>query len=560
MGLTSAMYTGLSGINVNQVRIDVIGNNIANVNTTAFKGSRALFQTQFSETLALGNGPSATSGGVNPTQIGRGALVGSIGRSFAPGSVETTGIASDLAIEGNGFFIIRRPNNLQAFTRDGAFAVSPDNRLVTLDGNFVQGYGVDERFNMVPGTLSDITIPLGTLSIARATQRVALDGDLSADGTLATQGSGHTTQALVNGGGGPADANTALTDLRAAANPGVALFANGNTITVSGVSKGDRTLPARTFVVGTDGSTLGDFANWLEAGLGIQDAAGLAGTPGVTIENGALVIRGNVGAQNAFEFTASDVASNNAGAPLPFQFTQTASANGAGAYSGFTVYDSLGNPVNVSATFVLESTPDTGPVWRYFLESADSTGINRAIGTGTVAFDTQGNVLSATDTPFNIDRGGTGAASPLSFNLDLSSLHGLSTRASNVVLATQDGYPPGTLINYGVGADGVVSGTFSNGLTQTLGQVALATFPNPEGLVADTDNTYVIGPNTGTPTINAPGQFSAGNILSGALELSNVDLSREFIGLITSSTGFQASSRVITASRDLLDQLLLIVR
>ena len=113
MGLTSAMYTGLSGINVNQVRIDAIGHNLANVNTTAFKGSRTLFQTQFSETLSHGNGPSDISGGVNPTQLGRGAVVGTIQRTFAPGSVEMTGINSDLAVEGAGFFVIRRPSGQQ---------------------------------------------------------------------------------------------------------------------------------------------------------------------------------------------------------------------------------------------------------------------------------------------------------------------------------------------------------------------------------------------------------------------------------------------------------------
>jgi len=200
MGLTSAMYTGLSGINVNQVRIDAIGHNLANVNTTAFKGSRTLFQTQFSETLSQGNGPSATSGGVNPTQLGRGALVGTIQRSFAPGSVEMTGIVSDLAVEGAGFFVLRRPSGQQVFTRDGSFSVNPDNRLVTIDGDFVQGFGVDENFQIIPGVLTDLTIPLGTLSVAGATQNVSMDGDLSADGTLSTQGSETVSQALVNGG------------------------------------------------------------------------------------------------------------------------------------------------------------------------------------------------------------------------------------------------------------------------------------------------------------------------------------------------------------------------
>ena len=108
MGLTSALYTGLSGLNANQLRIDTIGNNIANVNTTAYKSTRATFQSQFAHTLSFGTPPSDTSGGVNPMQIGLGAALGSIQRNFTPGSLETTGIASDLAIEGGGFFVLRR--------------------------------------------------------------------------------------------------------------------------------------------------------------------------------------------------------------------------------------------------------------------------------------------------------------------------------------------------------------------------------------------------------------------------------------------------------------------
>jgi flagellar hook protein FlgE len=560
MGLTSALYTGLSGINVNQVRIDAIGHNIANVNTTAFKGSRTLFQTQFSKMLSHGNGPSATSGGVNPTQLGRGALVGTIQRSFAPGSVETTGISSDLAIDGTGFFVLRRPDGQQVFTRDGAFSVNTDNRLVTIDGDLVQGFAVDENFEVQPGVLTDLTISLGTLSITAPTQNVALDGDLSADGTVATQGSETISQALVNGGAAPADAGTLLTDLRSATAPDVVLFADGDTLTVSGATKGDRALPTRTFLVGTDGSTLGDLAGWLQTAMGIQVVEGVPGNPGVTVENGTLVVRSNAGEQNGMTITANNVSTDSAITPLPFQFTQTASADGSGVYTGFTAYDSLGTPVTVNVTFALESTPDTGAVWRFYVESPDASGDVRALGTGTVTFDTQGNFLSVAGNQFPIDRSGTGAASPLTFTLDFAGIHGLSTQTSNVIMAEQDGFPPGTLSDFSVAEDGTINGTFSNGMSRKLGQVALAVFANPTGLIADTENAFLVGPNTGNALITAPGTAGAGRILSGALELSNVDLSNEFIGLITSSTGFQASSRVISVSSDLLDQLLLVVR
>jgi flagellar hook protein FlgE len=560
MGLTTAMYTGLTGLNVNQTRIETIGNNLANVNTTAFKGSRTLFQTQVSQLLSAGNAPNANSGGVNPTQVGLGALVGGTQKVFTPGSIETTGVPSDLAIDGSGFFIVRRPNGQQLYTRDGSFSVDSRNRLVTVDGYAVRGFGVDSNFNVIPTVLTDLSIPLGTTTIARPTSTVIMDGDLSAASTVATRGSISVSQTLLAGGGGLATADTLLTDLRSASDPGVPLLAAGNTITVAGVEKGEHELPRQSFVVGQDGNTLGDFARWLEGVLGINKSQGLPGTPGVTVENGALTITSNAGQPNAIRITTNDFSSDNANVPLPFTFTQTQAADGSGVSTAFTIYDSLGNPLIANLTFVLEATPPTGPVWRFYAESPDNAGGTRVLGTGLISFDTQGRFLSVTGNQLQLDRSGSGAASPQTFTLDFTGIHGLSTLASSVVMAQQDGYPPGTLTGYRIGQDGTINGTFSNGLTRTLGQIAIAAIPNPEGLIAESDNAYSLGPNSGNPTITAPGTLGAGQVLSGALELSNVDLSREFIGLITSSTGFQAASRVVSTSSDLLDQLLLIVR
>lgn len=559
MGLTSALYTGLSGLNANQLRIDTIGNNISNVNTTGYKATRAMFQTQFSQTVSRGSPPSDVSGGTDPFQIGLGTTVGAIQRNFTAGSIETTGVASDVAMEGQGFFVVKRNGTQQAYTRDGSFSVNARNQLVTLDGDVVQGFGVDQNFQVIPGVLSDMNVNLGSTTLARTTQNAALDGDLSANGTVATQGSTNVSQALVNGGNAPADANTNLTDLRSATASGVPLFAAGSTITVSRVTKGDRELPSETFVVGTTGNTLGDFANWLNGTLGINTSAGQPGSPGVTVENGTLVIHGNVGEQNDIAITTNDFASDNTAAPLPFTFTKSGSANGSGVYTGFTVYDSLGTPVTVNMTMVLDSTPATGPVWRWFAESPDN-GTNRVVGSGTISFDNEGNFLSADGNKITIDRTGNGAATPVDVTLDFSSLNGLSTQASNVLLANQDGFAPGTLTGYAIGNDGTITGTFSNGLSRTLGQLAVAVFQNPEGLVAEADNLFLSGPNSGEPAITTAGVGGAGRVLGGALELSNVDLSREFIGLITSSTGFQAASRVISVTSDLLNQLLLVAR
>ena len=561
MGLTTAMYCGLSGLNANQARVETIGNNIANVNTTAFKASRTLFQTQFAQTLSMGTPPSDTSGGTNPMQLGLGTMVGSTQRNTTAGSVETTGLPADMAIDGNGYFIVRTAAGSTYYTRDGSFALNSRNELVTMDGHYVQGFGVDQDFNIVPGQLQNLLVPIGQMSIARATRNAIMDGDLSAADTIATQGAQSTTQVMVTGGGAPADAGTALTDVRSATAPGTVLFADGDVLTLSGATKGERTIGTQRFTVGTTGSTLGDLATWLQNTMGIQTGAGLPGDPGVTIQGGALVIHSNAGQPNAVEIQTNDLTSTNATTSLPFEFTQTGEATGSGVFTSFTVYDSLGNPVPVNATFTLEATPNTGPVWRYYLESSPGDGTAAStLGTGTVTFDTNGNFVSATGNQFAIDRSGTGAATPLTVTLDFSNVNGLSTDVSSIIMSNQDGYPSGTLTSFFVGHDGTITGAFSNGTSRTLGQVTVATFPNDAGLVAESGNLYTVGPNSGPAAILAPGALGAGQIQSGALEMSNVDLSSEFIGLITASTGFQANSRVISTANDMLDQLLIALR
>jgi flagellar hook protein FlgE len=124
----------------------------------------------------------------------------------------------------------------------------------------------------------------------------------------------------------------------------------------------------------------------------------------------------------------------------------------------------------------------------------------------------------------------------------------------------QDGSPIGTLDSFSVGEDGVITGSFTNGLARTIGQFALASFVNNEGLVALGNNFYGTGPNSGNPIIAAPTQFGTGRVVAGALEQSNVDLASEFVDLITASTGFSAASRVITTADELLQQLLLVGR
>jgi flagellar hook protein FlgE len=569
MALTSALFTGLSGLNVNQARLNVVGNNIANVNTVAFKSSRALFKPQFYVTDSAATPAGETFGGTNPSQRGLGAIVSAIEKDFSPGPVEPTGRPTDLAIDGDGFFILQ--GSSQRFTRDGSFSLNSNNQLVANNGDFVQGYGVDDGNNIITGTLRNLVIPLGTSTAAQATENVTMEGNLNADGAVATGATILNSQPLtVLGGGAAPTGATLLTDLAALDTPATPLITNGTEFTLSG-KKGGRDLPDRTFVVGVDGTTVDDLLAFFQQGLGIDTtvpADATRPTPGATLETLAsddpnsarLVITGNVGEQNSLSLSGNAF-SSPVGAP--FTFTEgenvagfTSGAAGESVHTSFDVYDSLGTPLTIDVTVVLETKADTGNTWRYFATSGDSTDTNLVIGTGTLTFDTAGRLVTSAGNTVTMPRENTGAATPLAIALDFGQMTSLTRDRSTINMRNQDGFPTGTLDSFSIGADGVITGSYSNGLSRTLGQVAIATFANPQGLNDLGGNVYTSSANSGEPTVKVPNEGGAGLIRSGALELSNVDLSQEFINLIIASTGFSASSRVITTSDELLTELL----
>lgn len=563
MGLTSALFTGLSGLNSNQFRIDVIGDNIANANTTGFKGSRSMFQTQFAQMFSLGTPPGNAQGGTNGIEVGLGSAIGATQRNMQQGSTETTGLSSDLAIDGNGFFVVRSADNRQAFTRDGSFLLNADNYLVTADGFYLQGYGVDSNFNIIPGVLTDIKVPLGEMSAASATDLVTFRGNLpGSDVTAATTGSIYQSQQLVEDAVGTvADGDSLLTSLRAASDPTALMLSNGDVISLNSITKGPasggRVVPDAQFIVGTTGTTVTDFCNWLNTTLGINTAAP-TGSPGVSISGGQITIAGNAGTQNALNIASANISSDGA-VTNPFVFGKTQDADGGSIYTMLEAVDSLGTKLQVGVTMVFEGSVSGQNTWRFYAESPDDTSGARTVGTGTVTFDSQGRLVNSTGNSVTIDRDNTGAADPLAFTLDFSAVGGLGGEFS-LVQAGHNGFEPGELTGFSVGADGTVIGTFRNGLSRTLGQVALANFSNPAGLTRETNNLFRAGPNSGEPMVAAAGAMGAGRIMSGTLELSNVDLSREFIGLINASTGFSAAGKVITTSDELLNDLLMLTR
>ena len=586
MASTTALFTGLSGLISNSRRLDVIGNNISNVNTTAFKSNRIQFTPTFSRNFSLGSAPSGSTGGTNPGQIGLGVTIAGTQRNFNNGAIGATGVATDVAIEGDGFFIVDVAGS-RAFTRSGNFVRNPQNELVTQSGARVMGFSVDEQFNVIEGDLVALSVPVGTLTLAEASRNVIFNGNLNASGTVGSTGSVHQGRAWFSDAAMtiPATSATDLTteDVWMSDGAGGSVLAfdsstNPKTLTLSGVEKGGKDLETHAFafsasaVAGTDGfgTTLGDFTAYLEDILGVDNSAvGVSSNLGgsVTINaGGQLVIQGNEGTVQELGLETADfvVTAAGGGSGQPLVLTKTGSATGESVRTSFVVYDSLGTPLTIDLTFVLQATAASGgTTWQFVAESNDNDAAARLIGLGEVKFDASGRFLGATNQAFSITRT-NGAVSPLTVNMDFNSgadaVSSLTDSASNLAAVYQDGSSIGTLANFSIGEDGTIAGSFTNGLTRAIGQIALAKFSNPEGLVDGGDNVFRTGPNSGTPLVAKPRDFGTGRLVGGALELSNVDLSQEFINMILASTGYSAASRVITTTDELINQLLALGR
>lgn len=186
MGLQSAMTTALTGLQAAETTIDVVGNNVANSNTIGFKESNVLFATQFLQTQSIGSAPTPGRGGTNPRQIGLGAKVAAITPDFTQGTIEISANPLDVAIQGNGFLIVRGTNGEQLYTRNGQLQTNAANEIVTVTGQRVLGWTVDDEFNFVE-QLAPLSIPLGEEVVAQATQNAYLSGRLRPDATQATQ-------------------------------------------------------------------------------------------------------------------------------------------------------------------------------------------------------------------------------------------------------------------------------------------------------------------------------------------------------------------------------------
>ncbi|MDA0283078.1 MAG: flagellar hook-basal body complex protein [Planctomycetota bacterium] len=570
MGLTTALNTSLNGLTLNETAIEVIGNNIANASTNGFKSSAVQFTTQLSRTLTVGSAPQGLNGGTNPRQIGLGSTTAAIRRDFSQGAITTSTSPSDLAIEGEGFFVLSGAEG-QVYSRNGNFTLNNQSQLINADGLRVKGYGIDDQFNIVTTQLVNVEIPLGKLNVAQETRNVSIEGAVRTDEDAITATESEVIQSaqLFDGTGAAITATTLLADISDSVG-GTPLFVAGESITFTPRKGGADYDPVNFDVTAT--STAIDFAQFLSATLGLEPAASVAGDPfgpaGVNITaDGRFEVVANAGTSLAVEITPSRLRQTQNGAGLSsgqavdLGFTQTRQGIGESTVVTFPVFDSLGEQVIVRMHTVLESKSPTVTTYRYYFESSQDSDLNSNLATGTFALNESGEIAGDSTAALSIDRDST-AAKTMSISVDLTRISGLTELGSSgsLSLLSQDGAPAGSLTSFNINDSGVVSGVFTNGVIRPLGQVVLARFANPLGLVEGGGGVLSEGVSSGPAQVTVPGQTGTGSIRSGAIELSNTDVGRSLVDLIVSSTNYRGNARVISSVQQLVDELLVLGR
>ncbi len=485
-----SMFSSISSLRAHQTRMDVIGDNIANVNTVGFKSSRVTFASVFASVLKAASAPDTTTGrgGSNPMQIGLGVSVASVDMNMTRGSLQRTDNPTDLAIEGDGFFVVGGDGRAPRFTRAGNFSLDKMGNLVTSTGLNVLGWMYDPVNNQIDTTKtpSKINILAFPTLPPKATDKISFDGNISAD-TKIYSGQITKYEDLLNV---PVDCKYS-TSFKIYDSQG-----KEHTLQLTFVKTGDNTW------------------KWFVDAPRVKKNIG-------TSQN----------LQEAYVYVDEMINANN-------------------NYDSFIARGTItfGQAGKVTDD---ENTPDVEGI-----TVTDGRFVNPQNGTFTISF--VNNVVDPITFKVNSSQFDVNDATNMAFFL--KNLTQFGNMESSVRVAQMTGYSAGTLQGFNIDASGKITGVYSNGLNQLIGQIAIATFANPAGLQRIGDNLYINTVNSGDPEIGTPGSGSRGTISQGTLEMSNVDLAREFTDMIVTQRGYQANARVITASDELLQDLVNIKR
>jgi flagellar hook protein FlgE len=538
MAIMTSLYTGVSGLSANGRALSVIGDNIANVNTTGFKGSRAVFGDILSQAL----------GGGGALQIGRGVMLMGVQQIFTQGTLETTANPLDLAIEGDGFFIARDAAGAQYYTRAGQFRLDREGNIVNPEGLELQGY-----LALQGGILGTINVA-ALNSPPQATANVIMSANLNS-ATAVKDPTAMPVFAITSAnntiviGGTPrtiTPGNYTGTTLAAALNGMVPPPPTGLAFAYDNAT--------HRFSITNTGAAVtinwGDTATTTEQLLGFRSVA-------QTIAAGATV----PGNYDAVGFDPLD-ALNTSDEPRP----------------SITVFDSLGNSHLINGYFrkTAENTTitggGTGNRWHWYAvipPNSSLTGQAQVGAQGFLEFDTAGRLVTDISEFQDFYFAG-GVVTPQVIDFDFgqsiteggSGLLGTTQFGSppSVLFQSQDGFTAGSLMSLIVDQNGAMTGIFTNGQTLKVADVALARFIAPTVLTKLGRNLFAESSESGSPIIGTAGTAGRGRIFANSLEASNIDLADEFVKMIAAQRGFQANTRVITTTDDLLTELMMIRR
>jgi flagellar hook protein FlgE len=637
-----SLYTSVSGMRSNLTAINVFGNNISNVNSIAFKGGRVTFRETLVQTLRGARMPDGNLGGANPVQMGLGMGIGSVDSVLSQGVLQSTGLETDLGINGEGFFILS-DGSRDYYTRAGAFTYDSD-------GNFVDpstGYIVQGRLANPDGEIGasspieNIQLPFGVKVPARATSELTLGCNLDASATtstatlsdagttginlvngLASDGAGGTHTVTVTGvnathstasgsnlldpagldgtetlgalgvtdfsdftisvDGGTAIAVTGLTDTSTvqdlitainSAAPGVEASLDAGEVVLRRVYAGD----GATYNVATSNGVDGNISRQMFGAAAGSPFVANSGTASTLVAQGVFTPTGRpplaAESLNLLTDSITGLITGIAGiGGSGIEVTATDGLAGGTAVidtaatehfaSGIT-YDSLGVAHNLTLKF---SRSPLANEW-YWDALLDGDEVIASGQSGTVTFFEDGSLDQ-----FEFDNGataiafdpGTGAeAVQISLNGGTTGgFEGITQFASpfSTTVRAQDGYGMGNLIDVAIDGSGLISGVFSNGITRPLAQIAMAKFNNPGGLERIGNALFVESSNSGLAIKGDPGDVVYASISPGSLEMSNVDLADEFVDMIVAQRGLQASARVLSASDEMLAEVVNLTR
>ena len=524
--------------------MDVIGNNIANVNTTGFKSSRTTFADTLSQTQAGASRASENRGGVNPKQVGLGTGVSSIDLIFTDSSASATGKNTDLALSGNGLFVVGQGTETY-YTRNGAFEFDEEgNYVLPGSGLYVKGWMEQDGVINTSAAVTNITIPSGKAMDASATNAVNYSSNLNASTLMISS---------ITVGGGSAITTTGKTATASPSSPLLLKMTDGTEQTVtSGTYTVGHSIPLTTTFTEYDSLGNQHTIPLLYEKVGtVSMTNARTGLP-ETVSVWKYSLADNT-ANSALGLTGRAIEESNGTLTIP-SFLESGSTNIKNSkYSdfGYIAFDTDGQLV--SGEGKLQEGVDASPKDIKFNSSVmmyvtyfDSVEAYKNAVAG-------GESYNIGDSTKDIDHVASNGAAMGEISISFNEVNQYS--GSSTIFGAGNGYAAGKLQSVNIDNFGVITGTYTNGQRKSEAQVAVAQFNNPAGLFKIGNSLYQESDNSGVANVKSASGLGV-TITPAALEMSNVDIANEFSDMIITQRGFQSNSKIVTVGDEMLETVI----